>query len=55
MDFRETSASSVFPAELVIMRLRRSDVKSHTFDFGFKELQELLINPDETLFPFTKP
>jgi len=55
MHFRETSANSVFPAELITKRSRSSKFESHTFDFVFQELQELLISPDKTLFPFTKP
>ena len=53
--FRETSASSVFPVELVMKPSRSSEVEDSTLNFGFQELQELLINPDESLFPFTKP
>jgi len=55
MHFRETSANSVFPAKLITKRSRSSKVRSHTFDFGFQELQELLISPNKTLLPFTKP
>ena len=55
IDFREASASSVFPTKLIRARLRRSDIRNPTFDFGFQELQELLVNSNEALFPFTKP
>jgi len=53
--FRETSASSVFPVEVVMTPSHSSEVENPTLDFGFQNLQELLINPYESLFPFTKP
>lgn len=55
MDFRETLASSVFPGALIILRSAKLQPEDPTFDFGLKELQELLVNPNEALLPLTKP